>query len=547
MPQKSARKLDLTPAQKKALERLANNGRGVRGRAASALFQVSSGASVKVAASHADRTAQTVYNWIRRFQSEGMGMFRERNHSTQGVPLSPDAISQVLELSRDTRQPRTAREIAEETGVSQATVCRLWKVHGVTPPRKQAFKNQSNAAPSHAEGEYVRLKDVAERAGVSVSTASVILRNLKGCSEATRDRVQQAAKELRYRPHPYLSVLMSQIHQNRYRGIEAAIAWMHGWPLSFEEACKLPFGPRRRFEAARKRALELGYRLEPFWIRDDSKSLAQHKRIWRHRGIFGALLDFPGGIKQRIVDALSDFALVGLSSFAESHIHIVQEDMYHDTIHLYARLWKLGYRRIGMCISQGAEQHQQFQSTAAFEFINNRMLPEKSRVPVLIPDMEVTQLVITMGLKNTSDIRNRLERELVENWLKRYRPEVVISNPVIHPYLENVSLKVPLDVGLAHRNLNSDVHHWTGISKNDEAIGKAGAELLASLVEKSETASNMQPRTVEFTGEWREGKTTRRLGRPCLEVSEEQVHWLMELARLPESNSQPEIPPGAPA
>lgn len=547
MPQKSARKLDLTPAQKKALKRLANNGRGVRGRAASALLQLSTGASVMVAAAHADRTPQTVYNWIRRFQSEGMGMFRERNHSTQGVPLPPNAISHVLKLSRDTRHPRTAREIAEETGVSQATVCRLWKVHGVTPPRKQAFKNQSNAAPSRAEGEYVRLKDVAKRAGVSVSTASVILRNLKGCSDATRDRVQQAAKELGYRPHPYLSVLMSQIHHNRYRRIEAAIAWMHGWPLSFEEACKLPFGPGRRFEAARKRALELGYRLEPFWIQDDSKSLAQHKRIWRHRGIFGALLDFPGGIKQRIVDALSDYALVGLGSFAESHIHIVKEDVYQDTIHLYARLWTLGYRRIGMCVYKGAERGQQFQSTAAFEFINHRMLPSKSRVPVLIPDMEVSQLLRRKGFKQSPGIWKQLERELVENWLKKHRPEVVISNPMIRPYLDNVSLKVPWDVGLAHRNLNTDVPLWSGISKNDEAIGKAGAELLARSIEKSETTGNMQPSTVEFTGEWREGKTTRRLGRPCLEVSEEQVHWLMELARLPESNSQPEIPAGAPA
>lgn len=51
----------------------------------------------------------------------------------------------------------------------------------------------------------VKLKDVAERAGVSLATASQVMNNRKTTirvSDATRAKIQQAAKELCYRPNP---------------------------------------------------------------------------------------------------------------------------------------------------------------------------------------------------------------------------------------------------------------------------------------------------------------------------------------------------------
>ncbi len=47
----------------------------------------------------------------------------------------------------------------------------------------------------------VRLKDVAELAGVSVKTASNVLNNYPGIRPATRSRVQAAMAQLRYRPN----------------------------------------------------------------------------------------------------------------------------------------------------------------------------------------------------------------------------------------------------------------------------------------------------------------------------------------------------------
>ncbi|MET8663659.1 LacI family DNA-binding transcriptional regulator [Streptomyces tendae] len=48
----------------------------------------------------------------------------------------------------------------------------------------------------------VRLKDVAERAGVSIKTVSNVVRGAPRVSEATRSRVMRAVDELGYRPNP---------------------------------------------------------------------------------------------------------------------------------------------------------------------------------------------------------------------------------------------------------------------------------------------------------------------------------------------------------
>ena len=52
-----------------------------------------------------------------------------------------------------------------------------------------------------------RLSDVADRAGVSTATASLVLRDQEGPSEETRERVRLAAAELGYRPDRTASLL----------------------------------------------------------------------------------------------------------------------------------------------------------------------------------------------------------------------------------------------------------------------------------------------------------------------------------------------------
>jgi DNA-binding LacI/PurR family transcriptional regulator len=54
------------------------------------------------------------------------------------------------------------------------------------------------------------LEDVAQSAGVSRALVSIVMRDVPGASEATRERVRRAAEEIGYRPDPRARMLRSQ-------------------------------------------------------------------------------------------------------------------------------------------------------------------------------------------------------------------------------------------------------------------------------------------------------------------------------------------------
>ena len=53
----------------------------------------------------------------------------------------------------------------------------------------------------------VRIKDIAEKSGVSVGTVDRILHNRPNVSKSAREKVERVLKEINYRPNMYASAL----------------------------------------------------------------------------------------------------------------------------------------------------------------------------------------------------------------------------------------------------------------------------------------------------------------------------------------------------
>ena len=53
----------------------------------------------------------------------------------------------------------------------------------------------------------VRIKDIAEKSGVSVGTVDRILHNRPNVSKAAREKVEKVLKEINYQPNVYASAL----------------------------------------------------------------------------------------------------------------------------------------------------------------------------------------------------------------------------------------------------------------------------------------------------------------------------------------------------
>ncbi|MEY9838098.1 LacI family DNA-binding transcriptional regulator [Streptacidiphilus sp. EB103A] len=73
-------------------------------------------------------------------------------------------------------------------------------------------------SPTAASGKRPTLADVAARAGVSTALVSTVMRDTKGASAATRERILQAAKEIGYRPDARARLLRS--HRSRLLGVQ---------------------------------------------------------------------------------------------------------------------------------------------------------------------------------------------------------------------------------------------------------------------------------------------------------------------------------------
>lgn len=70
-------------------------------------------------------------------------------------------------------------------------------------------KRTDNWIEPHNMTEKARIKDIAERAGVSVGTVDRVLHNRPSVSPAARQKVEQALEEMQYQPNIYASALAS--------------------------------------------------------------------------------------------------------------------------------------------------------------------------------------------------------------------------------------------------------------------------------------------------------------------------------------------------
>ncbi len=134
----------------------------------------------------------------------------------------------------------------------------------------------------------VTIKDVAERAGVSLAAVSYALREHPKVGPETRARVQAVAEELGYRPNPRVASLMAHIRRAQLRdaGEHIAFVWVH---TTKAQAAADPF-LRQVLAGARRRAEQVGFALEEFWTMERGMTERRLAQIIQARGIMGVVL-----------------------------------------------------------------------------------------------------------------------------------------------------------------------------------------------------------------------------------------------------------------
>lgn len=461
----------------------------------------------------------------------------------------------VLKLLREVngKKATSLRALARQAGVAPSTLSRIAKEEGLDHllPKK-ATKLPRETAPETAG---VTLRSVAQRAGVSVCTASLALRHHPKVSAATKAKVEAAAKALGYQVHPHVGAQMAAIRKGRIPQIKASLAYILGGEgRSWEKAYASDFGPRREFDAAKEKAAQLGYSLEPFYFDAVEMTGERLSRILHARGTKGLILDMPGGWLHFHPFDVRPFSCVSLSELQHTPVHNILHDFYTNIVMLYTELWIQGYRRIGYLSNASVGHSLLYTPEAGYLMAQHQLARLEDQIAPFPSDIITNQLVhyLRHGEYRDPDARTeerawlrqqdwtslrrrykgrpipkrKLQQEIHARWLKENQFDaIIVQDNRILPELTELGIRVPQDLGVAHLDLNADVSGWSGIRGADEAIGATAVDLLVRSIDHGDLGLPQHPLRVRLPGQWAAGKTTRKIAQPRYPLTSVVQRW----------------------
>lgn len=346
------------------------------------------------------------------------------------------------------------------------------------------------------------MQDVAAAAGVSRMAVSYALRDDPQIAAETRQRIVAMAERMGYRPDPLIQRLSAHLADARRSPYVGCIGYITNEPSKDSWRRMHPYVTS--YTAAVKRAQQLGYRMEEFWLAEPGMTGAKLSRILVHRGIPGIIVaPIPSGTKPPSLQ-WAKFAGAALGySMLKPSIHRAVNHQLNTAMEAVRQLMRLGYQRIGLCVDRAQNQRVNHAWEHALLFHHSR-IPRSRRITPCMPQ--------------------QVERVEMLRWIETEKPDcLLIHNPRIRDFLQEAGYRVPQDIGLAMLDRDSlSFPQFAGMNQRHDAIGAACVDIVVAQIHRNERGLPSAPRTVMIDGIWEPGLTVRELRSRTNEQSAEQ-------------------------
>jgi LacI family transcriptional regulator len=256
---------------------------------------------------------------------------------------------------------------------------------------------------------------------------------------------------------------------------------------------------------AERRAKELGYKLEHYWLREPGLTQRRLSGILKSRGITGLIVASHG---REMGDALQldwpNFSAVKIDYFPHQPLlHNVTNNQC-DIVRLAVKqVAALGYKRIGFVMHRGWDHTVDNYWTAGF-LCEQQRFEESDRVPALIfPGPEPVQAWL-------DELRSPVvvDTQTFGEWYRRHQPDAIISKlSFVEPALKQLGIKVPRQVGFADVFLEEYRGATAGVRQNHHTVGALAIELLSSQIQHGIFGVPEIPTTTFVEGTWFNGKS----------------------------------------
>lgn len=335
------------------------------------------------------------------------------------------------------------------------------------------------------------LEAIAAAAGVSRMTASRALRNARGVTPATRERVLAAAEKLGWKPNPLVSAFMSYVRTKKHQGNAGVLAYITN-DLTRDGWRKLD-AYTRFYNGALARAERRGYRLEEFWLRERGMTTQRLSRILCARGIRGVIIGpmrSPHGHLNLDWDQFSA-ATIGYS-LLKPGLSRATNDQYGTMLVTQRELRRLGCDRIGLMLPQTDDARVHYHWSAAY--LSHHWRYNQQLKP---------QMYLPAGKWND---------EAAFQWIRRTRPQVVVTTSS-HFYrrMLEAGFDIPGEIAFANLDWSPNQAPAAGVDQQAEEVGGAAVDLVVDQINKNETGVPACPKTVLVTGKWMGGSTVRKV------------------------------------
>lgn len=335
------------------------------------------------------------------------------------------------------------------------------------------------------------LREIARRAGVSHTTVSLSLRNHPSIPEATREKLRHLADELGYRSNVLVSALMSQVRLKQHKSGPEIVGFLTGGPAADEwknHSASVGF-----YEGARRRAQQIGMRIEPFWLGPGGAHANAACRMLRTRAIRGHLITpFAVPVYEHELD-WPHLICVGLGYVFNQHaLHRATHNHFRGAFLAYEELVKRGYRRIGLMLDRDDQNRR-----VNYGWLGGYLAAQNTHGgPRLEP------LLTTAGE----------ELPQAKGWLREARPDAIIGfGPTQFHVLTRLGYSIPRDLAYAALDVEqmhlAHVEEVSGINQNLPLIGATAIDILASQLYHNELGLPQRPVFSMIEGYWVPGRT----------------------------------------
>jgi LacI family transcriptional regulator len=333
----------------------------------------------------------------------------------------------------------------------------------------------------------VTLRDIATDLQLHHSTVSRALKNDRRIPESTRGRVLEAARRLGYRPDPMLSALMAYRVKSARKGkYEGTLGWITNYPTrdGWHVYEKVPI-----FKSAKRRAAELGYKIEVFWLHEPGITARRLTQILVSRNIQGLLFIAQPRSRSHLKLDWNKFSAVTIGpTLASPILRLVDNDHFRSMATLMRQIKRLGYRRPGFVCESRVNDSTDRKWEAAFRVYQS--LPVNKQVPLFMHQ--------PWTIKE------------FKRWYMTHRPDVVVAQlGITLSWLHELGLDVPGDVGFVIAAKHGGPPHCSGIDENSELMAEAAISVLAEMIVRGERGISTTRTSFLVDGKWCEGSTLR--------------------------------------